>query len=207
MHKLDPSRYPHAASYLASLPDGLGSFSVCRMNYHVLEHATADFPGLGEDPGLPSALGDFFARRFEGDWFNETVGNAVYLMIRDQFFRDDASFQAWNQKNIDRLIRNPLFRAIMVLLSPALVVIGAGKRWNSFHLGTTMKTEPVGQTADRLHVRAVLSFPAGLYDSLILRLHCSTFLAALVAAKAREPDVRLGDVKAASAEYLASWLK
>ncbi len=205
MNNVDPSRYPHAAAYIESLPGGLASFPECRMNHHVLEHVTTDFPGLGDRERLPPLLADFFAGHVDGDWLNETVGNAVYLMIRDQCFRDDLSFQEWNQKNIDRLIRNPLFRAIMVLLSPALVVIGAGKRWSSFHLGTTMKTEPVGQSADRLHVRAELSFPAGLYSPLILQLHCSTFLAALVAARARQPEVHLGDVKSGSAEYLASW--
>jgi hypothetical protein len=207
MSKLDPVRFPRAAAYVASLPQGLDSFPECRMNHHVLEHVPTDFPDLAAGQLMPPQLADFFARRIAGDWFHEAVGNTIYLMIRDQCYRDDASFQGWNQKNIDRLIRNPLFRAIMVLLSPALVVIGAGKRWGSFHQGTTMKTEPVGQAGDRLQVRGMLTFPAGLYDPLLLRLHTSTFLAALVAAKADQPEVRLGDVTPTSAEYLASWVK
>jgi hypothetical protein len=207
MSKLDPSRFPRASAYIASLPRGLDSFPEARMNHLVLVHVPQDFPDLVTGQALPPQLDDFFARRITGDWFNETVGNAIYLMIRDQCFRDDQSFQAWNQKNIDRLIRNPLFRAIMVLLSPALVVIGAGKRWTSFHQGTAMKTEPVGQAGGRLQVRGILTFPAGIYDPLLLRLHTSTFLAALVAAKADHPEVRLGQVTATSAEYLASWVK
>ncbi len=207
MNKLDANRFPRAAAYVASLPQGLDSFPECRMNHLVLVHVPTDFPELVTGQELPPRLAEFFEKRIRGDWFNEAVGNAIYLMIRDCCFRDDASFQGWNQKNIDRLIRNPLFRAIMVLLSPALVVIGAGKRWTSFHQGTQMKTEAVGQSGGRLQVRGLLTFPAGIYDPLLLRLHTSTFLAALIAAKADKPEVRLGEVTATSAEYLASWQK
>jgi hypothetical protein len=207
MGKLDPARYPHAAAYAASLPEGLAAFPSCRMNRHVLEHVSEDFPDLGKDESLPPAISDFFGNFIGGDWITEAAGNVIYLMIRDRCFRDDAAFRAWNQQNIDRLIRNPIFRAIMVLLSPSLVVMGAGKRWSSFHQGTEMRTEPMGNAGPRRQVRGTLTYPPGLYDELLLQLHCSTFLAALVAAQADEPEVRLGSVTPGRAEYVASWRK
>lgn len=205
MPKLDPARYPRAATYVGRLTEGVSSFPSCWMNRHVLEHVGEDFPDLGKDASLPPALADFFAERVAGEWIPEAAGNAIYLMIRDRCFHDDVAFRAWNQKNIDRLIRNPIFRAIMVLLSPSLVVMGAGKRWGSFHQGTEMTTEPMGQAGGRMQVRATLTYPPGLYDELLLQLHCSTFLAALVATHATDPDVRLGAVTPGKAEYLASW--
>jgi len=207
MGKLDPVRYPSAAAYLASLPQGPASFPSCRMNRHVLEHVGADFPDLVTELDAPSAVVDVFTARVNGDWITEATGNVIYLMIRDRFFRDDAAFRAWNQQNIDRLVRNPVFRAIMVLLSPSLVVMGAAKRWGSFHQGTEMKTEPMGQAGGRMQVRGSLTYPEGIYDRRLLELHCSTFLAALVAARATEPDVKLGAVTPGRAEYVASWLK
>jgi hypothetical protein len=207
MSKLDPAHHPRAAAYVASLPEGLSSFATCWMNRHVLERVSEDFPDLGAGEALPPAIADFFANRVAGNWITEATGNAIYLMIRDHCFGDDASFRAWNQKNIDRLIHNPIFRAIMVLLSPSLVVMGAAKRWGSFHQGTEMKTEPMGQAGARMQVRGTLTYPPGLYDDLLLQLHCSTFLAALAAAHAGEPEVRLGHVTPGKAEYLASWSK
>jgi len=207
MAKLDPARYPNAASYLDSLPDGVATFPTCRMNRHVLEHVGSDFPDLVTESSAPQPLVDFFKKRIAGDWITEAAGNVIYLMIRDRCFRDDASFRAWNQQNIDRLVRNPVFRAIMVLLSPSLVVMGAAKRWSSFHQGTEMKTEPMGQAGLRMQVRGNLTYPEGIYNRLLLELHCSTFLAALVAARAAAPEVRFVGATAGRAEYVASWTK
>ena len=207
MGKLDGVRYANAGAYVATLPDGLASFSACRMNRHVLAHVGIDFPDLFAETDAPPLVMDFFKGRTPGDWINEATGNAIYLMIRDRYFGDDSSFRSWNQTNIERLVRNPVFRAIMVLLSPSLVVMGAGKRWGSFHQGTEMKTESMGQAGGRMQVRGRLTFPEGLYNRLLLELHCSTFLAALVVARATEPEVRLVGVAPGQAEYVASWLK
>lgn len=203
---LDRRRYPLTASYIAELPEGLASFPECRVNVRVHETIRADFPDLGREPGLPRPLADFFAgRRTKGDWFPEVVGNAIYLMIRDAAYTDDEQFLAWNQRNIDRLVRAPFYRALMVLLSTSFVVMGASKRWALFHRGTTMESEPIATAGDRLTFRAKLHFPPGLFTHLMLQQHRATFLAVLAASRAGEPEVRLDLVERDRAEYIASW--
>jgi len=89
----------------------------------------------------------------------------------------------------------------MVVASPELLLRYTGKRWENFHRGSALHHDGVSDDG----VRLTLTFPAGLFDELLLRGYGEAFAAALEAACARDPLVEIEARGPRFARYLARW--
>jgi hypothetical protein len=92
-----------------------------------------------------------------------------------------------------------------MLLSTQLLLMGAAKRWTSFHKGTQLQVESSKQLGDRRLAAGRLIFPAGLYDELQIRTHCHAIRAAMVASRANTPDYSLVEIADGRAEFELTW--
>lgn len=202
---LDPHRLPETCKYLASLPQGLESFPRCTVRDVALDAYVRDFSGLAGEPGLPGPVADLLRGSLQGTWVSETVFQVANLVVRDLAFATDAAFSEWIFDANTELFDKPLLRSLMRLLSPMLIVIGASRRWGTFHQGSDLVAGRVARSGEREEASARLRYPAGLFAPLFLSSLEQVFLAALDASRAKDPRVELGAVAPTEAEYKVSW--
>lgn len=202
---LDPSKFPRASRYLEVLPAGLDSYPECQMQASIQDDLRQQFPAIARAAGLPAPLLDALNGRHQDGWYPEVVGNALFLLVRDLAVDDDGQFLAWHHGAMARLFEKPLFRALMLVLSPTLVIMGAANRWHHFHRGTDLGVAPVTRVSNQFSTVATLTNPPEIFTELILRMHCLTFQAALEASRAKEPAVTLREATAAGAQFEARW--
>ncbi|HEX7671686.1 MAG TPA: hypothetical protein VF395_18965, partial [Polyangiaceae bacterium] len=133
------------------------------------------------------------------------VFQVAYLVVRDLGFSDDDTFHRWlfdaNQEMFDK----PLLRNLMKLVSPSLVVMGASKRWAAFHRGSELFPGPVETVDGRTVTVTRLMFPDGLFSQVFLVGLEHAFLAAVTAARAKDPRVKLSAMEPGVATFTASW--
>jgi hypothetical protein len=203
---LDAIRLPATSKYLASLPRGLESFPSCAIRDVTIDTYVRDFGPLAEEPGLPEPVAELLRGRLRDVWLPETTFQAANLVVRDLAFADDQTFFEWVFKANAELFEKPLLRSLMRVLSPTLIVIGATKRWGTFHRGSELVAGRVSRTAGRDETVALLRYPSGVFSPTFLTSLEQIFLAALAASRAKDPRVKVGAVGAAEAEYKVSWL-
>lgn len=200
MALLDPSRFPAAAAYLRSVPGGLGAHPECQAVGDMLRVTLDEFPGLLEDPGVSAPVRQAIETVRSSDWVPDVLNVTVRLMARDREFATDAEYLAWNKERSLRVFETPLYRVLMFVMSPTLVLMGATRRWGKFRRGTTLRGKGTGKGA-----RLQLEFPDRLYNELMLRTYAASFDAALVAAGATGPDVELVEQTPTRAAWAAVW--
>ncbi len=207
---LDPARLPRAAEYLASLPQGLRSFPGCRVRDITVEPYARAFGHLAGEPGLPPPVADLLSGIGGGPWFPEVVFQVAHLVVRDRVFDDDASYFEWIFNANALIFDKPILRNLMRLVSPTLIVLGSAKRWAAFHDGSELTAERVVSLGDRGQTLAHLRHPTGLFPGVFLHGLEHVFMAALLASRAQQPQVKLARVDGLSpgtsvATYEVSW--
>jgi hypothetical protein len=202
---LDPVRLPETCKYLASLPDGIRSFPKCMVKDVAVDAYVHDFSALASEPGLPEPVAELLRGGVRTTWLPETVFQVTHVVVRELAFPDDRAFFEWVFRANAELFDKPLLRSLMRLLSPGLIVIGAGKRWTTFHQGSDLVPGRVSRSGDREETTARLRYPSGLFTRAFLAGLEHAFLAALVASRAKGPRVELGAVSDGDAEYRVSW--
>src|SRR5438874_8878947 len=127
-------------AYLESLPNGLESFA---------DHTqkVAFYRQFVEDHGLKARAAELppeVARLVThpdpvNAWISEARVNAVYLGACDLLFADDEGLiDAVYRMNV-RVLRGPLYRIMMMVASPKVIVRNAESRWGAFHRGVRLK--------------------------------------------------------------------
>jgi hypothetical protein len=137
----------------------------------------------------------------------EVVFQVASLVVRDVAFQDDATFYQWVFTTSQQTFEKPLVRTLMKLVSPSLTVLGATRRWSSFHLGSEVIPGSVETVDGRAATAMDLRYPEGLFPRMFLEGLKHAFLAAIMAARAKDARVELGAVAAGSATFIASWRK
>jgi hypothetical protein len=198
----DPKLLPHTAAYVAGLPKGLDSYPHCRVRSAVSREILEEFPHLlnhpGVDPGVRKRLRDAMD---QGEWMLDSQGMATRLLVRDIVFTTDRDYHRWFFDISGRLFAKPFYRFLMYVVSPTLVVLGATKRWAAFREGSLMTAN-----VDRNQGKVELAFPVGLYPEVALKGFGETILAALTAARARDPKVELVEVTPTRGQWRIGWM-
>lgn len=203
---LDSARLPRTAAYLETLPQGLESFKACEVRNTVFEPHVRDFGRLGAEPDLPAPVAHLLSGRLsELPWAPAVVFQAAYLVVRDLGFSDDDTFHRWLYEANQQMFDKPLLRNLMKLVSPGLIVMGASKRWTAFHQGSELLPGAVETVDGRTVTLSRLKFPDGLFSHIFLVGLEHAFLAAVTAARAKDPRVRLSAVEPGVATFTASW--
>ncbi|MEM6730338.1 MAG: hypothetical protein AAF658_02210 [Myxococcota bacterium] len=191
--------------YLAQLPGGPEAFSECLSTVEV----SLLIRDRMRDAGLVPAS-KLLAPLFAGDYDNqkyvpEVLGVALQHAYRELAFdRDEAFLQEMRAVN-GHVFQSPVYRALMKLLSPSLVVLGAGKRWRAFHTHGELKVNPVNVETGRKAVAAQLVSPAHLYTELYLHSTAAAFIAAVSLTGAADVRVELTEWSETGGHYQCSW--
>jgi hypothetical protein len=203
---LDSARLPRTATYLDTLPKGIESFKGCEVRSTVFEPHVRDFRRLAAEPDLPGPVADLLSGRLsETPWVPAVVFQVAYLVVRDLGFSDDDAFHRWLYDANQELFDKPLLRNLMKLVSPSLIVMGASKRWTAFHQGSELLPGAVETVDGRSVTLSRLKFPEGLFSHIFLVGLEHAFLAAVTAARAKDPTVKLSAIEPGLATFTASW--
>jgi hypothetical protein len=197
----NPELFPLTAAYVAGLPGGLSAYPRCRVRTTVSRAILEEFPRLLEHSGIHAGMVQtIHAAVRAGEWMPETLGVMLRLATRDVLIASDAEYLDWTYVVSSKVFAERLYRVLMYVLSPTLVLLGAGRRWNAFREGTTLTA-----TTEKNGGRVELTFPPHLYTELILHGFGEAFRASLVAARARDPRVVLTDHEPGIARWNATW--
>jgi hypothetical protein len=205
---LDSALLPRTAEYVGTLPHNLESFAGCDTRNTLFEAHVRDFSQCAAEPSLPAQLSDLLSGRLaDRRWVPEVVFQAATLVVRDLAFQDDATFYRWIFATSQEMFDKPLLRTLMKLVSPSLTVLGAAKRWSAFHQGSEVFPGSVEIVNGRSMTTMALRYPEGLFPRTFLVGLEQAFLAALMAARAKDARVELGAVEPGQARFIASWRK
>lgn len=192
------SRFPRVVGYLEALPAGVHSYPECVARSGILQtFLDARPPATGDvDPWIAALLRPSPLR-----YVPEAVLNAALLAMGDAAGLTDAQYLDWNRATNRQLYRGLLYRALMAIFSPAMLLERAPARWESFHVGTKLAVEVRGAK----EAAAVLTFPAQLFGPLLLQGYATAFAAALEHARGHDARVELGVATPTSARFVARW--
>jgi hypothetical protein len=164
--RMPHTRYPRTSAWYKALPDDkLMAYATCLGNTRLPMAIAAAYPQMAQLPELPqewrAALMQPMA---EDSWLPETHLVLQYLLLRDAYFHDDAAFFAATKKRVVSSFLNSHLRPLMKLMSPHLLVMGAGKRWGAYHQGTTLAVRSIQAKS----FEGTLTYPDGLYPPLMI---------------------------------------
>lgn len=149
----------------ALYPTDLAGFPHCLSSTRLPLSIAADHPTLPQLPGLMAPWRDALNAPMQPDgWIPETTVVLQQLLLREGFFQDDATFFAASKARLKASFSHPAIRPLMALMSPHLLILGAGRRWATYHQGTTLQV--TSKSAKSLTGK--LTFPPNLYPPLMI---------------------------------------
>lgn len=179
-------------AYLESLPAGLDSFPEARCKGAILDEQLEwlNEAGVQLAPVLADAVRRARPYGEPSSWVPEVLINAISLDARRAYTNDGA----WIETVYDRqrrVYRRPLYRALLLVMSPTLLTMAAGERWGSYRQGSKLEIERWKRDGSARSTVGTLRYPAGLHTPLLLRGLAQTLRSAIDAAGARQSTVEL----------------
>jgi hypothetical protein len=189
------SRRERLYAYLESLPDGLRSFPRCQVRGEVLDETLL---WLEEVESSPDPVLKEWIRRHRPlgqamEWIPEVLLNAVSLQIIDDGYPSDESWLNEVYRRQKAVYRTPLYRAMVMVLSPTLLTMGVRDRWTAYRRGSELAVDKWKREGDRRLTTATLRHPAGLHTEVHLLSLGQALVAAVDACGAKESRLELLD--------------
>lgn len=154
---------PRLAAFLASLPAGLDSYPTCVQKGSVVRAFLAGTPAVH---GLPEPLHQLASRQpLATAWVPEVHASALYLAFADAHFPRERDFLAFCARRNAELLRGPMYRTLLAICSPSMMLQSLRMAWPLFHRGTTLAFVEKGPGRARLR----LAFPPYVLPELIAR--------------------------------------
>lgn len=207
---MSPS-FPRLDRYLARLPRGLGSYPECQAKAAAFRNivesrSLAHFPFDAVPPELARLLRTPAPHTA---WLSEVGVMAAILAMADSFGMSDRALQQWLHECNASLLANRMYRMLMALASPSMLMHGAATRWGSLHRGSTLEVtdqsfEETG-LGQRGGVTITLRFPPHLYDEPLLRGVGDGFKTAASMSRARDTELELVSHTPRSGVFHISW--
>ena len=154
--------------YLSALPEGMDSFAECRVKGNVLDEVLAWLAAVegSPHPALEAALRTHRPLGRSLEWVPEVLINAVSLQIADAGYPSDQSWLDEVYRRQREAYRTPIYKALMLVLSPTLLTMGARDRWRAYRVGTELAIERWTKTPTGRVATATLHHPPALYSRL-----------------------------------------
>lgn len=196
----DRARFPTLALYLDRV-GGLGALPACQAKASVLRGLLGEFRlDTVPDGALPTELLTFARQPPPMNvWVSEVLSEAGFCAAYDFAFTSPLEATRANVQTNLRLFQLPMYRALMVVMTPSMLLRAASMRWSAFHRGSTL-TLREGEAHSAL---AVLEFPPHLFipeNPMDVR---GALEAALIAAGGKDVSVVVHDATATSMVYRA----
>lgn len=200
---LSAAAYPRLAAYLDSLPEGLQSHPQCTCVAEVFSEVLQAHPNLGHHAGIPAPLAALLLTPPKPTQdIPEVLSTASRMLLRDVAYNHDVAYLQFMEALSAKVFAKPMYRMLMYVMSPSLILMGAQRRWARFRKGTTLRAEP--RSTDGT-VELVLSFPHRLFPPLALETFGGAYCAALKASRARNVNVLLRDHDNTRGVFVLSW--
>lgn len=180
-------------AYLQTLPDGLRSFPRCQVRGEVLD-STLEWLGDVEgelDPSLRDWVRSHRPLGRAMEWVPEVLLNAVFLDLVDHAYPSDQSCLDDVYRRQREVYKTPFYRAMMMVLSPTLLTMGAADRWKAYRRGTELIVDKWDKAGRTRVTTATLKHPPGLYTKLNVASLAQALVAAIDAAGARDAKLEL----------------
>jgi hypothetical protein len=126
----------------------------------------------------------------------------ILALCEHQQIDDDAYVARAYQLNRE-LLAQPLARLLLLVISPTHLRDSTSERWQRFHKGTTVTSEPRGPFDGSL----TLHFPAHLIPPMLQRCYGSGFRAAIEGAGGKAVRCDLSEATSDRAVYQLSWTR
>ena len=199
---LDAAHFPRVASYLRGLPHGMASYPEAMVKASMYRDAIVDRPLSDVVDKLPRAMADLVERPpLVSTWIPSVPVQALFLAIADHHRMTEEAFAAWTHRTQKSLLGGRLYRAIVALASPTMLLNGTRVRWASFHRGSEIEVSQTGPGEARLSVL----FPRGLFAVTNLRGFSGGFQAIAELSNAKPVSVALVDAKPTRGDFLVRW--
>src|SRR3954468_10098960 len=128
-------------SYLEALSAGLDSHPDCHHKASITRQVLERFP-TDKLPTLPAPLQELVdAPPPSSLWIPEVHATALFLAICDAQFTNDDAYVRYSLDFNRELLRSPLYRVLMFVAVPALLIPQVGKQWGALHRGSTLSAE------------------------------------------------------------------
>jgi len=196
------AEFPRVERYLARLPYGFASYPDCLAKASVYRTFTESrslksFPWSKVRPEIATMLRTPVPH---SAWISEVAVSSAILALTDHYGYDDEETVRWFHECNSALLTNRMYRAIMSLASPALMMKGAAHRWGNFHRGTGFG---MAQEGNEAHI--TLRFPPFLFDAVVLRGLAEGIQIAVSMSRAKDAQVEIVSSNPQSAVYRLSW--
>lgn len=194
--------FPRLNAYLRALPAGLASHPEAETKASLLVGALEDKPLAEYASRLPAELAAVVTQPLlVSTWMSAVLAQAMFLAIADAHALTDDAFESWSRATQLTLLRRPLYRALAVVASPAILLQGAERRWRSFHRGSVISVAAQSPA----HVHIALEHPTNLYAPTNLRGFAGGFAAVAELAGGRAVRVKVGARTATRSEFEVVW--
>jgi hypothetical protein len=134
-------------------------------------------------------------------WIPDTVYFGAVLALADYRRMDNARYRGWLREANRRLFQSPVYRVLLSLTSPGVLLTLCSSTWGTMHRGTTLKIVDSGKGVGA----AELTFPERAYDRAVIEAIEVGLLVALERSNVKAPAVTTRAITATSARFEAHW--
>lgn len=203
MVALDSARFPRLAAYVRSLPQGLASHPDSKARGALVRSVVecdplADVP---ENALPPEVRGLITTPPLNTQWIPDAVYFGALFALADYRHISEARLDEWLREANQRLFKNPVYRMLISLASPGVLLTLSSSTWGTMHRGTTFKV----LSSDKQSGVAELSFPERLYDRNAIKSIGIGIEVALEHANVRSASVTTTAMTSTSARFETRW--
>jgi hypothetical protein len=192
---------PTVRSYLEGLPRGADSYPDCVAKGAVMRSVLDSLSFEDCMHRVPPAVAELLRHPPPvTSWVSEVHAVCVLMLARDRHFATDEAFLGWVKERNQALLHGPMYRVLMMVLSPSILVHGAERRWSAFHRGTKLRVEMMGS-----HAEARFLFPVGMWNALMIRALSIVLEVVLEGSGAKNVRMGLTALGPGTASVVASW--
>jgi hypothetical protein len=194
--------FPRVDRYLARLPLGFDSYPECTAKASVYRvfcesRSLRGFAWRSVHPKIADMLRTPVAPT---TWLPEVAVVSTILAVADHLQLDDDETVRWFRECNASLLSNRMYRALMTLASPAMLVRAGAARWGTLHRGSGF-----GVALREHGAYATITFPPFLYNDVVLRGQGEGLRTALSMSRAKECSFTIVRSTPRSCEYHFDW--
>ena len=199
---VDPQCYPLLAGYMRNLPLGIHSYPHCAMVSDAARRLQSEYASLWDAADLPKDMQAALTQPWkEGDFVPLTVVTAQSLILQDRLGLTQEQYLQRAQGVALQILKQPLYRNFLAVLSPQTLLLGLTWRWEKFYRG--VKLMALG--GDRYGHKVVLKAPPGIFTDTWCKFLCATFYEVLLLTHAKRPRVTHHCISETDTVFMLRW--
>ncbi|MEM6532293.1 MAG: hypothetical protein AAF654_06695 [Myxococcota bacterium] len=189
--------------YIGQLPDGIGSYPDCKSAMFIpnlMRDRLHELNYRKPHPALEPMLSGAYDRE---KYMPEVESNALHFALRELV--GDEGFEHELEVMSGAAFKSPLYRALMLVMSPSLIIMGASSRWRAFHLNSHLNSMPVERVNGGKRCEGTLEGPPYLFNAVMHNAIAVSLRTAIRMTGANDATVVVKEVTATTGFYVCEW--